>query len=131
VNGPANRNHCLGDETMKTQHTPGPWKVEWASYGDDGYNISGNTNDQPFDCDDRETVAHVAAYYPFAPEAANARLIAAAPDLLENLQYVESVAPVEHQTYCSPSYEDVVTISITWKGLMDIRAAIAKATDAQ
>jgi hypothetical protein len=53
---------------------------------------------------------------------ANAHLIAAAPDLLDSCDYVDSVAPA------GPiEDDDLIVVTITGKGLRDLRAAIAKA----
>ena len=53
---------------MATQHTPGPWKVQPGS------------ETQMFEVS--STSGYVAKLYELDAEAANARLIAAAPDLL-------------------------------------------------
>ena len=63
---------------MKT-HTPGPWTADWGVRGDDGTEEQWNVlTDDELICDltlcDRDM--------PHATVAANARLIAAAPDLL-------------------------------------------------
>ena len=65
---------------MITQHTPGPWFVD-----DTGYRAPGNglcVMAWP------ECIAVVGANNPHLPQDANARLIAAAPDLLEALQHL-------------------------------------------
>jgi hypothetical protein len=51
-----------------TKHTPGPWVID--AYGD----VTANGED----------VAHVVGHYGEEENSANARLIAAAPDLLAN-----------------------------------------------
>ncbi len=59
---------------------------------------------------------------------ANARLIAAAPDLLAELNYIDSAAPSD----LAESHDDeLVTIVVTAKAVRDFRAAIAKATPLQ
>jgi hypothetical protein len=91
---------------MTTQHTPGPWKYLRTSgfdYGSTAYwipGICGNVKDE-----------------------ANARLIAAAPDLLEALSKIEAacaVIPEGLEGYLEPLSD----------ALADARAAIAKATGA-
>jgi hypothetical protein len=65
------------------KHTPGPW-----------YWIEGGRNDMPILTSDAGRVCHFGnnrSYYPNEgdpPEEPDAQLIAAAPDLLEALQYV-------------------------------------------
>jgi len=62
-----------------TKHTPGPWEVkkELTGLGNVEFLITDGLDDTP---DGADTIAHVI----FSNEAqANARLIAAAPDLLE------------------------------------------------
>jgi hypothetical protein len=73
--------------TMNTKHTPGPWKIEQGSNGDAVITHS-----------DTELRSHVARIYAatLCPEhgtvEANARLIAAAPCLLEALQMLSETA---------------------------------------
>lgn len=82
-----------------SKHTPGPWRVV-----QDPTNLSLQVYGQTlalFECwrrSDEQT------------ELANARLIAAAPDLLEALEFVIRGVPD------------------TWEGVQKARAAIAKAT---
>lgn len=72
-----------------TKHTPGPWGLDFDEYGDDPW-----ANGHPHECtvfsdSTGEPVASLEAqtYPPNAKElVANARLIAAAPDLLEALK---------------------------------------------
>ncbi len=47
----------------------------------------------------------------------------AGPELLESCQYIDSAAPND----CDAYDENLVTITVTEKGLRDLRAAIAKA----
>lgn len=63
----------------QTTHTPGPWKLADECYSPDGY-VWASDNDElvavaGYDCSDLPTITR----------AANARLIAAAPDLLAAL----------------------------------------------
>ena len=81
---------------MNTQHTPAPWRI-----GDAGMTVFGPPNGNPLP----ETVAATR-------NRADARLIAAAPDLLHALQLIDSNAAE------SPEWIRRVT-----------RAAFAKATE--
>lgn len=70
---------------MKTQHTPGPWKV--VTNGPEQINEA-----NPFDifAQDHQCIARISNW---SPEA-NARLIAAAPELLQCLQNALAVIHV-------------------------------------
>lgn len=70
---------------MKTKHTPGPWAVEkWNSYGQSSPVV---TQVSAFAEDGNRAMAiHISGCCPFAFVEANAKLIAAAPELLEALQ---------------------------------------------
>ncbi len=57
-------------------------------------------------------------------EEANARLIAAAPELLDSLNYIDAVCP-DIEPDAEPG--DLVELVITSEGLRQLRAAIAKA----
>ena len=61
---------------MNTQHTPGPWRI-----GDAGHTIFGAPNGTP----SPKTIANL----PFKNGGHDARLIAAAPDLLAALRNLE------------------------------------------
>lgn len=93
------------------EHTPGPWKALWSS----GISIHGP--------DDR-SVASIASSIkrPEGEKAANAYLIAAAPDMLEALEgitgFVERLAGDEPAEAANPEL---------WRKLERARAAIAKA----
>ena len=88
---------------MKTQHTPGPWKTN----GDPV--VFSNDSSQFIAFTDTRGISSDAA-------KANARLIAAAPDLLEALKHAVEIAE-----YKTPGY---------WYDLLKYRAIIAKATGA-
>ena len=95
-----------------TTHTPGPWTV-------DGNEIFGPQ-------DSGVIVARLPEWGILAdgpdPAAHNARLIAAAPDLLEALQYALE------RFECIPEHRDEIGLYRT--GARLARAAIAKATGA-
>lgn len=68
---------------MKTKHTPGPWQ-----YDEDGHFVSVDMDASKMICDIRgwgwlQKMGHAKA---IEVQKANAKLIAAAPDLLEALQ---------------------------------------------
>jgi len=63
---------------MERKHTPGPWTLsEWEDRYDNALEVTGA---------DGETICDNFPYYPHPVSPANARLIAAAPDLLEALE---------------------------------------------
>ena len=66
----------------KTKHTPGPWQVSYET------DISGFENDPENGCIGLVDVAHVYMRTVPGRHEANARLIAAAPELLEALAAV-------------------------------------------
>ena len=82
-----------------TQHTPGPWRV-----GDAGWTVFGPPNGEP----SPETIAEIR-------RRKNARLIAAAPELLEAAQRVTGISWAVGSLALNDSIEQ-------------LRAAIAKAT---
>lgn len=67
-----------------SEHTPGPWSVN------DDTDISGVENDPKNGCVGPVDVAHVYLRTVPGRTEANARLISAAPDLLEALQNLEN-----------------------------------------
>lgn len=94
---------------MNTQHTPGPWFVRDHEYGEfvyckNGYIISGPINKRT--------------------DGANARLIAAAPDLLEALKAFLRAPSIGSN---GPGSSTIVVQDFN---LRAARAAIAKATGA-
>ena len=94
-------------------HTPGPWTLKYAHCGDVGIKADGGLIAECF-CDIRRADEHSTA-----EAGANARLIAAAPDLLAALQGMCSV----WVTVCnSKGWEPEHMSQYT-----DARAAIAKA----
>lgn len=73
---------------MNTQHTPGPWSVHWAmaQSGDASHIVDGR------DMAELSVIATVHFHDDVEGETkANARLIAAAPDMLEALVKVEAL----------------------------------------
>ena len=98
----------------EAKHTPGPWHLEEMGYNSSSYYIRGSS-----ESGDRLTIGKGAvAHIPRStvnPMEANARLIAAAPELLEALAEIVSAADGEGWNQLDPS-------------LSKARAAIAKAT---
>lgn len=72
-----------------TEHTPGPWFIEWAEPKEFPGDVS--INDAPQTHSDRNSIALVYADG-LGTERANARLIASAPDLLDALQELTDAA---------------------------------------
>lgn len=60
--------------------------------------------------------------------AEHAPLIAAAPELLDSLLYVDACAGVSREKLAKVDPGMIVEIQLTAQGLLDIFAAIAKAT---
>jgi hypothetical protein len=107
-----NEKHYFGANIKKmtiqtnqtAKHTPGPWRLS------EGYLIGPNDNLIKV-CLRENSSAHIKD-----EEVANARLIAAAPELLENLQrIIDRIEENSLQTYFPSAYERA-------------KAAIAKAT---
>ena len=75
----------------EAKHTPGPWHLEEMGYNSSSYYIRGSS-----DSGDRLTIGKGAvAHIPRStvnPMEANARLIAAAPEMLEALKWYENKA---------------------------------------
>jgi hypothetical protein len=107
-----------------SKHTPGPWAVG-GIYDSDRDDHTAITVDDGTKYHRRITVARVVTPTNLAPEhpvvAANARLIAAAPDLLEAcLRALATIEPCAEMTH--------PIANSRWTGAIDaLRAAIAKA----
>jgi hypothetical protein len=106
-----------------TQHTHGQWNAEVWTSDNRGWS---NPTQYVTIRSGRTIVAHYTTdtdEYPQADEenAANARLIAAAPDLLEALQRVLST--VEYMYHINPNPDGVL-----WQDVLVCRTVIAKAT---
>lgn len=101
---------------MKTKHTPGPWATEYRATSRGGY------AQEIFDS--KGELIATAAWYPIkysvttttTNREANARLIAAAPDLLEAIEEALSHCGASGYLNCGKPATD------------KLRAAIAKAT---
>ena len=98
---------------MATKHTPGPWHYE--HIGQDGWGISSNN---------LEGIAIVPHSLNMTHDEANARLIAAAPDLLQALEAIAPILSIDDGDVYEITYKraDLRPLSIM------ARAAIAKAT---
>ena len=102
----------------EAKHTPGPWYLEEVGYSSSSYYIRGS-----FDSGARHTIGKGAvAHIPRStvnPMEANARLIAAAPELLEALKEVTEILDEVLGFGTEPSHGNIAAKA---------RAAIAKAT---
>lgn len=101
-----------------TQHTPGPWNVEKCRYGFAVY--ASKTGDAVVKTEDAE------GRYGAIDNGADARLIAAAPELLAALEGMEKWASSIHDGY-PPSTASIAAAPYREAA----RAAIAKATGEQ
>lgn len=97
----------MSTEAKVGTHTPGPWK---ASKGPDGWAVYAPHGE----------VALVVEWSP-AVDAADARLIAAAPDLLRALKLA--------QPFVQDAAEAVGDVGFVPSVLRDIEAALARATE--
>jgi hypothetical protein len=97
---------------MNTQHTPGPWAAGFDP-DDDTYFVYALVDD----VNDGLDIAH--CYGP--DELANARLMGAAPDLLEALQEMVSIVAI---------HQDATNTKFAWAEMEVANAAIARATNA-
>lgn len=110
-----------------TQHTPGPWRVEIVYFTQT--DKLGTTTI----CTDYDLVAELPMSDPENVNPANARLIAAAPDLLASLERLVTLMNIVGDepfrngvTDFTGSIDEGVVIASEW--LHEARAAIAKAT---
>lgn len=95
--------------TTKSQHTPGPWKV-----------TGGETSFYPMAV--RSEVSQICEFHTWdVQKEANARLIAAAPDLLEALKAAQNWLREYHLSMDSPIDDGLFDLDDT------IQQAIAKA----
>ena len=98
------------EQNMTAQHTPGPWSEN------EGFIVG----------PDFETICDPRCLPPTAENIvtmeANARLIAAAPDLLEALEAI-----CKHATQCEMHGEPSTVDGIDWDDILKARAAIRKA----
>jgi len=102
----------------KTTYTQGPWRI-----GDAGRTVFGAPNGDP----SPETVAR-------GLSRANARLIAAAPDLLEAAKAAEDIVAMLARDYGLEglfSYDPQSTTGIVRRFLSGVRAAISRAEGAE
>lgn len=106
-------------QTKQTKHTPGPWQFAADSGGSTP--CLGHVRHSKKACVYRpENMGTIASHIANWDDA---RLIAAAPELLEALNYVESAGPTE----CDVLDDETVAITLTGKGWNQLRDAIAKA----
>lgn len=108
---------------MRTQHTPGPWR--WA----DGYQASATSRNAPTVYIPGREVCKLSSLMANEHQAeakANARLIAAAPDLLDACRLAARNA--EAELYMLPVDADRAVRTCREKQVAIYRAALAKAT---
>ncbi len=111
-------------DTQKTQHPPGPW-YKISAVHETG-KISWLVGGAPTDDDDgREMLADTGQVHETA--RANARLMAAAPDLLNAMQ---GILPI-FESWIQSDDDDPETAEIMRAWVNDARSAIAKATGAE
>jgi hypothetical protein len=119
---------------MTAQHTPGPWHIgREADHSSDRFKR--NAEWALIRADDRDNglIAHVESVHPkgqrkssdFDTEAANARLIAAAPDLLQALQ---GALPWMAKAVESGVFSGCAMPSVAQRAYDAMNAALAKAT---
>jgi len=101
---------------MKTQHTPGPWKT-----GDADWRIIVGPHTR-FKNGRLSGVAAVDESDDLSEDISNARLIAAAPQMLEALRALMQQAVKDAEHYAPDGNEPI------WAFIMDASDAIAKAT---
>lgn len=109
--------------TTETKHTPGPWTFSKSDiFGDIRYYIAqaDNAKYTPHYSDVATLIAETVSTEREAIQEANARLIAAAPELLAALKAMVALDEEEHQR--GPGDIDIC------KEVQDAYAAIAKAT---
>jgi hypothetical protein len=76
----------ISDKTTEMQHTPGRWHINVHNAGQYYGDLTSDLPQKIGNIGCIRTIAVVLKYAPKSEQAANARLIAAAPDLLEALQ---------------------------------------------
>lgn len=104
---------------MTTKHTPGPWSIEYPLPGDTSHCAKSGCQmaiQAPIGPD----VCWIRSFSEWSEMAkANARLIAAAPELLEALENIwDFLAEDDGEGACSPLYQSSID---------KVKAAIAKA----
>jgi hypothetical protein len=100
---------------MSTQHTPGPWKVGQHLGSLSSFCVHMDAGDKGRGSEIVEAVCGLDT----DQRLANARLIAAAPDLLEALQEMVSIVAI---------HQDATNTKFAWAEMEVANAAIAKAT---
>ena len=113
-----------GDSEMKTKHTPGPWLFRTAPTSAGLCHIVSAADWRGAFIYGDGLRKGIDDALPKAQElAANARLIAAAPDLLEALQHIEE--------YWNQDQNETAMADACWHAINTARAAIARATGEQ
>jgi hypothetical protein len=109
---------------MGAQHTPGPWTI-----GDCGQIIGADGKSVAFAAASRMTIEDVDADN--GPASANARLIAAAPELLEAALSLKAAEDAHANCKCWEDCGPCTKCGARFEDVRDLRgAAITKATGA-
>ena len=103
-----------------SEHTAGPWKIDKAARA---LRNAGTVEINAHDWDALAVVYVRTVCEPSSEGEANARLIAAAPDLLESLQNIAE--------YWNQDQNEAAMADACWHAIHTARAAIAKATGEQ
>jgi hypothetical protein len=74
-----------------SKHTPGPWKAQPREFPEGQWFLEGQW-EVVSTCKTERLIAEAAPHIDSDSEEANARLIAAAPELLEALEYLAAIA---------------------------------------
>lgn len=127
VENVSNKHIKTNHNPMNATHTPGPWNIRTAR-NDEGYGL--------LICDEDQTIlSRMDTWLGKTPEAAmeaNARLIAAAPELLAALEAVEArLTKAASAFYVSGKAKDLQAAFDGWKAdAHQARAILAKAKSA-
>ena len=102
---------------MNTKHTPAPWKVRFfdEQYPDFGFFVEAKNNNDPKSAYGIEILQDDFGDhngYPTEQRLADAKLIAASPELLEALSKVKNVLGTLTNNHCSPELMYIVNNAI-------------------
>ena len=89
-----------------SKHTPGPWRVEYET------DISGTENDPENGCVGPVDVAHVYMRTVPGRHEANARLIAAAPDMLQALRDAALALSFAAETWPAMAFDHRAVLAV-------------------
>jgi hypothetical protein len=95
---------------MNTKHTPAPWQILWGNY----------THFATINKDTSQRICAIEVNIPaeIAEQTANARLIAAAPEMLEALQnVVKIVSPTIHRMSIKKAFDETLALNEAVKAI--------------